>query len=113
MTIDEKNRNLRMKLREILPKWVNFQNIIFLTVVLAFIIIVVWSESMAQHFESARLARLGATPTPTILPGTPTPLPVEWLTSAEQTNGVLLGAIVILLTVLVGTLVMVLRETTK
>ena len=113
MTIEEKTRAIRKKLRMILPDWINFQNGIFLTVILAFVFIVLWSESLAEHLESVKLDKLSATTTPTILPGTPTPLPAELLASAEQTNGIMLGAIVIVLTILVGTFVMVLRESSK
>ncbi len=113
MSLQEKLLDIRKKLRKILPDWVNFQNLLFITVILAFTIIVVWSESISKTFAAARLARMGATATPAILPGTPTPLPPEWLTSAEQTNGILVGALIILLTILVGTLAMVLREISK
>jgi len=113
MSLQEKYLALRKKIRKTFPDWVNFQNLIFVTVIMAFIIIVVWSEAMSEHFAAARLAKLGATPTPAILPGTPTPLPVEWISSAEQTNGILVGALIILFAILVGTLVMVLREVSK
>lgn len=109
MTVDEKIREIRKRLRKVFPVWVNFQNLIFFTVILAFIIIVVWSESWAQNFG------LGwtATATPTLLVGNPKPLSPELIASAEQTNGILLGAIVILFAIVVGTVVMVLRENMK
>lgn len=110
MTTEEKIRSIRKKLRKILPDWMNFQNLIFITVIVAFTIIVLWSESISKHFQSSPLEGVLATLTPTILPGTPTPVPAEFLTSAEQTNGVLIGAIIILFSILVGTIVMVLRD---
>ena len=106
-------RGFRKRLRKRLPRWVNFQNLIFITVITAFTIIIIWSESLAQYFEAIRLKDVRITPTPAILPGTPTPLPAEWLSSAEQTNGIVLGAIIILFTILVGTLVMVLRDSSQ
>jgi hypothetical protein len=109
MSIEDKIREIRKRLRKILPSWVNFQNFIFITVILAFTIIVMWSESWARNLE----ARGITTATPTLLPGNPKPLPPELLASPEQTNGILLGAIVILFAILVGTLVMVLRDMTK
>lgn len=110
MTLEEKARTLRKMLRKILPNWVNFQNFIFVTVILAFTIIVIGSEFISKRFGSVPLENAAVTITPTILPGTPTPVPLELLTSAEQTNGILFGAIIILFTILVGTLVMVFRD---
>ncbi|BBB47842.1 hypothetical protein [Pelolinea submarina] len=109
MSIEDKIREIRKRLRKILPSWVNFQNFIFITVILAFVSIVMWSESWARNLESRGVA----TVTPTLISGNPTPLSPELIASPEQTNGILLGAIVILFAVVVGTLVMVLRDITK
>jgi len=97
-------------LRKKLPGWVNLQNLIFFIVILAFIIIVVWSESLSHFFEDEQSANVGLTAVPTILPGTPTPLSEEWITSAEQTNGVILGAIIIIFAVVAGTAVILIRD---
>lgn len=109
MSIEEKFREIRRRLRKILPSWVNFQNFIFVFVVLAFVSIVIWSESWARDLEatSPLLA------TATMLPGNLKPLSPELIASPEQTNGILLGAIVILFAIVVGTLVMVLRDMYK
>jgi hypothetical protein len=61
-------------------------------------------------FENIRLQDVQTTPTPTVLPGTPTPLPAEWLSSAEQTNGIVIGALIILVAILVGVGVIVIRD---
>ncbi len=100
----------RAKLRKRLPRWINLQNIIFITVIFAFIVIVVWSEDISQFFESVRLEGVRLTATPTILPGTPTPLPAEWLSSAEQTNGIVFGAAIILVAILAGVAAIVLLD---
>jgi hypothetical protein len=100
----------RAKMRKRLPYWINLQNIIFLTVIIAFIIIVMWSEDISLFFENIRLQDVQTTPTPTVLPGTPTPLPAEWLSSAEQTNGIVIGALIILVAILVGVGVIVIRD---
>lgn len=113
MTFIERMRGIRKKLRKILPKWINFQNLIFFIVILAFTVIVLWSESLSHYFESIRFDEGSATATSAILPGTPTPIPPEWAASSEQTNGILLGAIIILFVILLGTLVMVLRDISK
>ena len=100
----------RAKLRKHLPRWINLQNIIFITVIFAFIVIVVWSEDISQFFESVRLEGVRLTATPTILTGTPTPLPAEWLSSAEQTNGIVFGAAIILVAILAGVAAIVLLD---
>ncbi len=38
---------LREKLRKKLPYWINFQNLLFLSVIIAFVIIVLWSERIS------------------------------------------------------------------
>lgn len=101
---------LREKLRKKLPYWINFQNLLFLSVIIAFVIIVLWSERISLYFESVRMRGVSYTPTPTILPGTPTPLPAEWIASAEQTNGIIIGVIIIILTIIIGTGVILIRD---
>ena len=98
------------RLRKKLPGWVNFQNLIFFIVILAFIIIVVWSEPLSRFFKDKQSADVAFTACPTILPGTPTPLSEEWIRSAEQTDGVILGAIIIIFAVVAGTTVILIRD---
>jgi len=98
------------RVRDKLPEWVNFQNLIFFIVILAFIIIVLWSEPLSYLFEGELSADMVLTVTPTIMPGTPTTLPEEWVRSAEQTNGVILGAIIIILAVVAGTAGILIRD---
>jgi len=92
------------------PEWMNIQNLVFLIVILAFIIIVLWSEPLSYFFEKDRSVEVLFSTTPTILPGTPTPLPEELVRSAKQTNGVILGAIIIILTVVAGTAAILIRD---
>jgi hypothetical protein len=98
------------RIREKLPNWVSFQNLIFIVVFLAFILIVVWSESLSLFFSADRTAELVPVLTPTILPGTPTSLPEELIRSGEQTNGVILGAIIIILAIVTGSTVILIRD---
>ena len=98
------------KLREKLPRWINFQNLLFLSVIFTFFIIVLWSENISMYFESVRMRGISYTSTPTILPGTPTPLPAEWIASAEQTNGIIIGVVIILITIIIGTGVILIRD---
>jgi hypothetical protein len=98
------------RIRGMLPKWVNFQNLIFLVVFLAFILIVIWSESLSLFFTVDRTTELVPILTPSILPGTPTPLPEELLRSGEQTNGVIMGAIIIILAIVTGSTAILIRD---
>ena len=81
MKISEKFKNIQKRL----PGYFNLQNIIFFSVIATFIIIVVWSDAISTFFTPIDTVREGITLTPTTLFGTPTPLPAEWLVSAEQT----------------------------
>ena len=103
----------RARMRKRLPRWINLQNIIFFTVINAFIIIVIWSEDLSHYFENVRLQDVRVTNTPAVLPGTPTPLPAEWLTSADQTNGIVFGALIILIAILAGVAAIVIRDRTQ
>ena len=98
------------KVRGRVPGWVNLKNLVFLVVILAFVIIVIWSESLSHFIGGRELRSTVTTSTPTILPGTPTPLPEEWLMSTDQTNGIILGAIIILLAIVAGTVVILMRD---
>jgi hypothetical protein len=103
-------QTIRENLRKKLPRWINLQNLVFIAVIVAFFIIVIWSEAISHYVEAFRLRDVQIIPTPTILPGTPTPLPAEWLASAEQTNGIVFGAVIILLLIIAGTIGIVLRD---
>ena len=98
------------RIRGRIPGWLNLQNIVFLVVILAFIVIVIWSESLSQFFGDTEASNGITTGTPTILPGTPTPLPEEWLRSASQTNGIIFGAIIIIVAIVAGTAVILIRD---
>jgi uncharacterized membrane protein (DUF485 family) len=96
-----------------LPRWATLQNLVFLAVIISFFIIIFFSEAISHYFESIRLSDVKATITPAILPGTPTPMPPEWLASAEQTNGILFGAIIIVMLIIAGTVGIILRDKSR
>jgi hypothetical protein len=83
----------------------NIQNIIFILVVVIFAISVIWSEPISQIFSGIDIKdRVGATPSATTLPGTPTPLPAEYAAQPNQTSGILLGVVLLAAIVIAGTL---------
>ena len=108
-----KLQSIRTRLRRKLPRWINLQNLVFSSVIIAFFIIIIWSEDISHFFEAIRLNDVQSTPTPSILPGTPTPLPAEWLASAQQTNGIIFGALIIILLIIAGTAGILIRDNTK
>jgi len=96
--------------RKLISRWINRQNLIFLIVIAAFVVIILWSEDISHYFENIRIQDMQPPLTPTVLPGTPTPLPAEWLTSPEQTNGVVFGALVILILIIASTVIILIRD---
>jgi hypothetical protein len=106
-------QTIRTNLRKKFPRWINLQNLVFASVIFAFIIIIIWSEDISHFFEAFRLNDVQTTPTLSILPGTPTPLPAEWLASAQQTNGIIFGAVIIVLLIIAGTVGIILRDNSK
>jgi hypothetical protein len=106
-------QTIRKNLRKKLPRWINLQNLVFSSVIIAFIIIIIWSEDISHFVEAIRLNDVQATPIQSILPGTPTPLPDEWLASAQQTNGIIFGAVIIILLIIAGTVGIIIRDNTK
>jgi len=99
------------RMRNKLPKWMNFQSLMFPLVVLAFIIILS-SEPLSYFLKGEQPIDTASTAAPTMLPDIDilTSLPEEWIRSAEQTNGVILGAIIIILAVVAGTAVILIRD---
>lgn len=92
------------------PDWINLQNFVFAIVITAFFVIVIWSDSFSVYFQQRNAVDVEVLLTATILPGTPTPISEEFLSSAEQTNGVISGAVIVLVAILAGTAVILLRD---
>lgn len=106
----KKIRELNNRFWNKMPKWINLQNVVFIIVIVAFFIIVLWSESISYFFKDKQSENAISKATPTILPEILTSLPEEWIRSADQTSGVILGAIIIILTVVAGTVVILVRD---
>lgn len=107
---------LRKRIKQInekKPKWLNLQNFVFLVVIVAFIVIVIWSESLSIYFQGKNSEPNAFVFTPTTLFGTPTPLPEEYLSSAQQTNGIVSGALIILIAILAGSAAILIRDREK
>jgi len=92
------------------PDWINLPNVVFFVVILFFTGIILWSESFSTYFSRIDLPELQIKPTATILPGTPTMLPLEWYASAEQTNGIILGGMILMAIIIFGCVGIMLRD---
>ena len=103
----KKNKN---RSRTILPKRVNFESLFFIVVFLGLVCTIIWSESISLFFVVGRTNGLAPLLTPTLPAVLPTPLPEELIRSGEQTNGVILGAIFIILTVIIGSAAILIRD---
>ena len=88
----------------------NFQNLVFIGVMLIFAISVIWSDSISRLFSGFNLQDKTLIPTPTTLFGTPTPLPAEYLTSSDQTSGILLGVMILGVIIIAGTIGILIRD---
>ena len=104
------NKTTRKKKSSRLNFQWNFQNIVFLAVVVIFAVSLIWSESISHLFGGINLQDANPLPTPTTLWGTPTPLPADYFSNSEQTNGVLLGAVVLGLIIIAGTIGILVRD---
>lgn len=89
----------------------NIQNIIFILVVVIFAVSVIWSEPISHIFTGIDIRdRVGVTPSATTLPGTPTPLPAEYIANPDQTSGILSGVVILAIIIIGGTLGVMLRN---
>jgi hypothetical protein len=91
-------------------RWVTLQNLVFIVVIIIFVITIIWSEPISHLFSNVNLQDQLKVPTPTNEPGEPTPLPPAYYSTADQTNGIILGAIMITIIVLAGTIGILIRD---
>lgn len=86
------------------PYWLNRRTLILLIIALVFL----GALSLAEPLPRAdKYSYANLTPTPSaeaLQAGMPTPLPQEYLENANQTNGILLGGVILVLIVVLGTL---------
>jgi len=101
------------KFREKLPSWINLQNLAFFAVIIAFAIIVLWSESISHYFEQVRLEEIEALTRVGSATSTPMPVPEEWVTSPDQTNGIVFGAVILITIIIGGTAAILVRDRQK
>ena len=89
----------------------NLQNFILVVVVVIFAVSVIWSEPISHIFTGIDIKDEEAiTPSATTLPGTPTPLPAEYLSEPNQTSGILLGVVLLAVIIIAGTLGVIIRS---
>jgi len=111
--VNKKLNDLIIGFREKKPRWLNLQNLVFVVVIIAFIVIIIWSEPISFYFQSRDGQEVETAVTPTTLPGTPTLLSEEYFASSQQTNGIISGAVIILVAILAGTAAILIRDRGK
>jgi len=103
-TAKKKSLNSRMR------AWLTAQNIIFVLVISIFLISVIWSKPLGNLFSRIPFEEREITIIPTTLPGTPTRMPAEYYTNVEMLTGVILGVVILVLIVVIGTFAILLRD---
>ena len=99
---------LRRKLAGVEPLWT-----LLLAVTILFLVLMVASSRPPQQFAGNAIAQASLTATPQPAQTTVfsnTPIPQEFLANATQTNGIVLGSVILILIVVIGTLGVMLRE---
>jgi hypothetical protein len=107
-----KKMNLSKLLASVrLPEWVDLKVVAILLLIGIFLTAMSWSNPMPEPRQGAGMAvaeTVGpATGQPTAQPGatrSPTPIPQEWVTNREMASGIVLGAVVLVLIIVGGTL---------
>lgn len=84
------------------PAWLSWQFVLVIAVILFFIGVMIWSEPLGKLLVTATKTPSSATLTPTVKPGTPTPIPDELKESPSQTNGIILGSVILVLIIIIG-----------
>ena len=107
------------------PDWINPKVLILMILLALFSVAMVWSEPLPKPNRVSNLARaaipLAITPeaepgTPevdgqTVTTRTPTPIPLEWANNREMANGIVLGAVALVVIIVGGTLISIRRRT--
>lgn len=91
-----------------LPEWLNLKVVAFIILLGLFMIGMSWSRPQASASRDvAGVAWLAPTARPPAASGagpSPTPVPAEWAANREMSSGIVLGAVVLVLIIIGGTL---------
>jgi hypothetical protein len=101
-------QQFRQKIK--LPGWLTIQVVIVGLVALLFIAMMIWNEPIVSLFIKPTSTPLVITIVPTVQPGTPTPLPEEWVESSQQTNGIIFGGSIMILIIVISVVSLMLRN---
>jgi len=92
--------------------WLDWKVVIILLVILAGVVWMTTREpGVEQNLETQIL--IDATSGQQIIPDTPTPIPPELLANREQTTGIVLGGVVLVLIIVGGTARAITRNTKR
>jgi hypothetical protein len=112
MTTPSSDPTKQKKISLRMPKWLNIQTVLMGCVLLFFLIVIMWSEPIA-HIFFPPAPTLSIARTPTVLPGTPTAIPLELVASSDQTNSIIMGSVILVLIIIGGVSGALIRRTPK
>lgn len=84
------------------PAWITWQSFLVILVIVFFVVVMIWSEPLSKLITTPTKTLSPWRYTPTVKPGTPTPIPVELQESPSQTNGIILGGVILVLIIVIG-----------
>lgn len=97
--------------------WINTQVLVVLAISAIFIAVLAWSTpSSANNAGSPRLRLAAAAVTHTVNPlasPTPSPFPAEFYTNSQQTIGITLAGVILVLIVVIGVIVFMPKQVKK
>ncbi len=111
------NKSLRTLIQDWIkrrkPAWLNAPILALLLVMTVFATMIAWREplpeiSLATPTPQAEIFE--PSPTPEFELQEPTPIPLEWEDNIEQTNGIIMGSVILVLIVVGGTLSAIRRK---
>ncbi|MCC6148249.1 MAG: hypothetical protein IT308_11870 [Anaerolineaceae bacterium] len=81
------------------PAWLDRRSLILLIIAAIFLLTLAWSEPLPKPSQPGKRA---ASLTPSINAQETSDMPEEWKDNAEQTNGILLGGIILVSIIVIG-----------
>ncbi|NPV75588.1 MAG: hypothetical protein HPY59_04355 [Anaerolineae bacterium] len=91
------------------PEWLDRRTLILLIIATIFLMTLTWSEPLQQPNQPESSLAAGATLSPS--PENTSSLPPEWEHNSEQTNGILLGGVILVLIIVIGSYSVMRRKT--
>jgi hypothetical protein len=89
-----------------LPTWLDLRILAIPVLIALFLLAMSWSEPLPRLDTAATALKTTATHVPSNAAGhgqTPTPIPEAWVKNGQMSNGIVLGAVILVMIVIGGT----------